>query len=301
MNGFFQEIVPIVLIFLAGYLLKVFRVLKLSDGDILLKVVFYFSLPALILNSLPSTEITREFAWLPLLPPATMLILFLLARLMISRLKLPRKKEGVFVVGLMILNIGFTLPFVIAAFGTEGLSRILIMDLGNGIMVFSFVYYQACRYGSGKESGAGKFPFRFLKVPPVWAIVAGLLLNFFNVPVTGMASRFFSLSGDLTIPLLMLSVGIFFEPGFQNVRELVLLVFIRMGLGFLLGLLTVEAFSLEGLTRAVVLLGLSTPIGYNTLTFASIEKLDGEFAANAVSMSILAGIVWYPVLIWFIV
>jgi len=53
------------------------------------------------------------------------------------------------------------------------------------------------------------------------------------------------------------------------------------------------------LTRMIVLLGSSAPIGFNTITFASMEELDKEFAASLVSASIVTGIIYVPLFIFF--
>lgn len=297
MEDFYTGILPLLLLFTTGWLLKRSGVFRKSDGDILLKAVFYLSLPALILKSLSSAELSEEYLFLPFIPPVVILISYLAARIMVKILKLTSERAGVFVVGSMILNIAFSLPFIIAVYGDEGLARIMIMDLGNGIMIFSFVYLQACKYGRGGQK-RGSFFLRFLKAPPVWALLAALALNIAGFRFTGVAEKFLTLTGDLTIPLLMLSVGIFFEFRIIDLKSLVSLVFIRMGLGALLAFVISQMLGLEGLTRMVVFLGVSTPIGYNTLTFSSVEKLDSEFAASAVSISILIGMVWYPVLIF---
>jgi predicted Na+-dependent transporter len=38
-------------------------------------------------------------------------------------------------------------------------------------------------------------------------------------------------------------------------------------------------------------------VGYNTLTFSSLAKLDVEFASSLVSVSVLLGLIYTPILI----
>ena len=49
----------------------------------------------------------------------------------------------------------------------------------------------------------------------------------------------------------------------------------------------------------IVLIGASAPIGFNSIIFASMEKLDKEYAASMVSFGILAGMVVIPLIIYF--
>ena len=297
MEKIISEILPVILFFVVGYILKIFKIFKKDNGDILLKIVFYIALPAFVIISLSQSRLTSEFIFLPFISTGIIVVTYFIARITAKFLKLEQKTLGTFLVGTMILNIGFMLPFIIAAFGEEGLSRIIIMDMGNGIMVFTFIYFQACKYGSHQKHKKTIYK-RFLLAPPIWAIFAGLILNFTKVEITGITYNFFKIAGDLTIPLLMLSVGVFFEPKIVKLPAMISVITIRMGLGLLLGCLITEILGLEGLTRAIVILGSTTPVGYNTLTFSSIENLDKEFAASIVSVSIFIGIFYVPLLIY---
>ncbi|MCD4664986.1 MAG: AEC family transporter [Bacteroidales bacterium] len=297
MEKILTEILPVILLFVLGFLLKSVKVFKKDNGDFLLKLVFNIALPALVILSISKSQLTYEFLFLPFISVTIIVVSFIIARVIARFLKLESKTLGTFLIGAMILNIGFMLPFIIAGYGEEGLARIIIFDVGNGIMVFTFVYFQACRHGS--HSGHPKTVLgKFFKAPPVWGIITGLMLNFFNIEIPLIAYNFLKIAGDLTIPLLMLSVGIFFEPRLVKLPALVSVIAIRMGLGLLLGLLISEILGLEGLTRTIVILGSTTPVGYNTLTFSSIENLDKEFAASIVSISILIAIFYIPLLIY---
>jgi len=291
------DILPLILIIPLGYILKRLRIFKQAEGDFLLKIVFYISLPALIILSFSRSEITVELAWLPFISASIIFISWVIALIAGKKMKLPDKTMGVFIVGSTILNIGFTLPFIIAAFGDEGLTRIMIYDFANGFLVVTFIYYQACRYGGntgGKKSAIKKL----LSAPPLWALLIGLILNLCHVEIPDMPSRFLKITGDLTIPLLMLVIGIYFRPVFKRFPAMVFVILIRMGLGLLLGWGFTELFALQGLTKVIVIVGSATPVGYNTLTFTSMENLDRDFAAGIVSLSMLIGIILTPLLIF---
>ncbi|MCB0805709.1 MAG: AEC family transporter [Bacteroidales bacterium] len=294
----YSEIAPLILLFLVGFGLRKAHIFKKGDGDILLNLVFYVALPALIIDSVSQTRPESEFIYLPFIAAAIILAGFGIGWITGKWLTLETNTFGTYLVGAMILNIGFVLPFVMAMYGNEGLTRIIIMDMGNGIMVMTFVYYQACRFGSHAGS-AGTIIKRFLLNPPLWAIVLGLIFNFSGWQIAGIPLTFLNITGDLTIPLLMLTIGIYFSPSLVKFKALVMVIFIRMGIGLGLGFLFVWLFNFDGVTRMIVLLGSSTPIGYNTLTFAAMEDLDRDFAASIVSVSILVGLVYLPLIIYF--
>lgn len=71
-----------------------------------------------------------------------------------------------------------------------------------------------------------------------------------------------------------------------------------MFLGLALGFIFVTIFNLEGINKIIILIASASPVGYNTLTFASLEKLDKEFASSVISYSILTGIILTPLLLF---
>jgi predicted permease len=76
-----------------------------------------------------------------------------------------------------------------------------------------------------------------------------------------------------------------------------LALFIRMGLGLAFGAGFAALVGLEGQAFVVVTLCSGAPIGFMALTFSSMAKLDTELTASAVSLSILVGLVYVPVLL----
>lgn len=299
MNEFVIKIIPIILIFVLGYIIKKLKILDKNNADLLLKLVFYISLPALIILSIAKIEITSDFIFLPIIPVLVILSIFVVSYFIGKLFNLPRKTFGVYLIGTLIMNIGFTLPFFIAAYGNEGLARISIFNVGQGFLTFTFTYFLACKYGNDKVDHKTMIK-KFALLPPIWALLIGIILNFTNVTIPSVVDSFLQIIGDLTTPLVMLSLGIYFTPKIIKLLPLSSAIITRMGLGLLLGFLFVKLFDLDGLNRLIVLIGSAAPVGYNTLVFSSLESLDKEFAASLVSFSILLGIIFIPLLILFL-
>ena len=75
---------------------------------------------------------------------------------------------------------------------------------------------------------------------------------------------------------------------------------LRFGFGLLLGWLASLVLGLEGIDRTVLIACAAAPMGYNTLTYASLEELDKDFAASMVSFSVLLGLIATPILVYFV-
>lgn len=289
------KILPVILIFVAGYVLKLAGIFKKDSGEMMLKIVFHVSLPALLIVSLQKIQLTWEFGFFPVVSGLVIFLSFLIAFFFARFFSFSRATKGTFLVGSSILNIGFLFPFVIAAFGTEGLVKISLFDLTNGVLVYTFIYYIACRYGhNGKDSGVYK---KLISSFPLWGIVIGIILNLTETTMPVLLSEFLQLCGDLTIPLIMLALGCYFRFRIVHPKALFSVIAIRMVAGLAMGYFFALLLGLQGMDRALIILGSGTPIGFNTLVFSSMENLDTDFAASLVSISILIGIISIPFII----
>lgn len=293
----YLELLPIFFLIFIGILIRYFGVVKKTEAGLFLKLVFFVTMPALVLTNIPNTVISKDFVFLPIIPPIIGLILFIITGTVGKKLKLDAKTLGVFIISSLILNTAFIFPFVSMLYGQEGISKILIFDVGNAIMIFGFAYYQACKYGNTSLSRK-ELLLKFLRAMPLWAILIAVVMNLTGLKLEGSLYTFAKITGDITIPLLLISVGIFFQPKLSYLKVSVIAIFIRMGLGMLLGLLLAHLFQLEGLTKKIAILATATPMGYNVLTFSSIENLNKEFAADLVSTSILIALFYVPFIIY---
>ena len=289
----------IFLLIFSGMSLRYLKIVRKDDASVLLNLVFYLTMPALVLSTLPSANISYDYLFLPLIPAIVGFILFYTSKFVARYIHLERKTLGVFMISSLILNTAFIFPLVILFFKEEGLARLLFLDVGNVLMIFGFGYYQACRYGNHGITNKEIFK-RFAGALPLWAILLAIIFNYLQITLKGPLFNFAKTTGDLTFPLLLISVGIFFEIRFVKLKALLIAIFIRMGLGMLIGLFLANLLGLQGFTKAIAILGTATPIGYNTLIFASIENLDKEFAAALVSSSILIALIYVPFMIYFV-
>ena len=297
MTEILLKILPIILIFVLGYFLKLLKIFTKDHADIFLKLVFYIAIPALILVSFSNIQLSAKYALLPVSSAIIILSTYLISSLAGKLFKLPRQSFGTFLVGTMILNIGFLLPYIIAIYGDEGLARILIFDFSNGFLAYTFVYFIACKYGKNRYSKKLLLK-KFVFATPFWGLIFGIIINLSEVKIPILAFNFLEQLGNLAIPLLMISIGIYFTPKAVKIFPMITAIFIRSGIGLIIGYLLVLLFEFEGLTQTIVLIASAAPIGFNTLTYASLEKLDKEFAASMVSFSILLGLIFVPVLIF---
>jgi len=296
MTDVFIRLSPIILTYLLGIVLRRTRAVRREDGALFLRLVFFAAIPALILQSLPRVKITPDVALLPVVAAIIILGTYAAAYFVCRRAAPERPVFGVTLVGSMIMNTSFILPFILLMYGEQGFALAVVFDIGNAFLVASVIFYTACRYGED-SGGPWSAVRRVALAPPLWAFTLGLFLNLTGIRMHPAVDSFLTLVGNLMVPLVMISLGIYFSPTLVRPRLLVTVLLIRSVGGFVLALALASLLGLEGIVRSVVLISGAAPVGFNTLVFASLAKLDVEFAASLLSASIALGIVLLPILI----
>ncbi len=296
MNPFAAKIIPLILSFFLGFALKQLKLLSKDDAPVLLRFVLAVCLPALMILSIYRVDLAPDMLLIPLCAMLVVFIIFGVSTLVGSRMKMPRATYGSFLVGTLIMNTAYSLPFYKAAFGDEGLARASLFDIGNTILIFTFSYYNAIKYGDKAQTDKIQWG-KFLKLPPLYAMAAAFAIKGLQLQIPDLGINFLELIGAPTGPVVMIALGLTFAPKLAHLGKACVAVFIRMGVGLLAGWLLAQIFGLQGVTRNVVIVCAALPVGFNTLIFANLEDLDREFAATMVSISILIALFYIPLLI----
>lgn len=296
-----QQIIPLVSIIFIGYLLKRIKFLTSDDGSVLLKTIFYTGTPALIFISILKVKIDSSLLILafvaPLIVTISALLMFAFRSSMFANI--PRKTFGAMFCAATIMNTGFLIPFVEKLYGSEGLAKLAIIDGFNGLIVFSLVYATAAHYGADKPQKSFIVK-KLLIAPPVWALIAGLICKSLSVTPPTVVLDTLTTIAKIVSPAILLALGLKFTPKIALPRLLPVPILVRFVLGGIIGLLLVSIFDLSGVSKSVVLLASIAPSGFNTITFADLEKLDTKFAASAVSIALLIAIIVFPIAVHFI-
>ncbi len=298
MPVYFTKIIPVIIMFVLGFVSKKINLFKSQDADRFLHLVLNITLPALTVISLSEMKLSSSLFIIILFPIMIVVTTFFLSNLITSKLKTNKATKGAFLVGSLIINTGFVSTFIYAIFGREGFGYYSLFDLGNSIMIYFFAYYQAIRYSSKEKS---QLPIiKMLTLPPIWGIIVGLIINLLAVKLPIVLSETLNYISLPTMPLIIFSLGIYFHPRIKNLKLSITALSLRMGLGAILGLLIISIFKLQAPVNHIVLICSTAPVGFNTLIFSELEGLDKEFAATIVSFSLILALVFITVYSYFI-
>jgi len=289
------QLLPIFTYFGLGMLIKRLGVAERAHGEFLLRFVFFVTLPLLILTSVPNLNFTASKALLPLINITVNLVCMGLAWLAIRARKLDRRTAGTMLVNTGIVNNSFMFPFILAVYGQAGFADAVLFDFGNALLMATFVYAQAFKYG-GEPGGGWTMLVRIMKSPLVWSLFLSVALALSGAALPALVLTIITPLAQMTAPLILIALGTFFSLKIANLPVALAIAGIRLGGGLIAGLLLATLLGLEGTTYAVIVLCCAAPIGFNALTYSSLAKLDTELSASAVSLSILAGLLYIPVL-----
>lgn len=295
MSELVLRLLPLFFYFGIGVLLRRAGIAEKSHGDFVLRLAFFVTLPLLILLSISRTELTPDKAILPLVNILVNVLCVGTMLLATRRAPLERATHGALAMNTMNVNNAFMFPFVLEFFGERGFADAVLFDFGNALMVATVTYITAFHFSTERYDRFTMLS-RILKGPVFWALAIGIGLSLAGVALPQWLIDTVDPVAQMTAPLILIALGIFFSLTLKDIRLVGLSLFIRMGLGFVFGFALAWLFGLDGDTFVIVALCSAAPIGFMALTFSSMAKLDVELTTSAVSLSILIGLFWIPLL-----
>jgi len=288
-------LVAFLVLFVAAALLRVFRLLSRSHAERLAALVFSVSLPATILVSLDGIRFMSDAWKLPLAAWLVTLPMLVVAWQVSRFLHLPRQSQGAFLLGLGCINsIYFAYPVILATLGDAGLAQAILFDLGQTTLTLTLLYGLALWHGTA-SSHAGSAVRRFLTAPPLWALIAILLLKLFGLRLPFWLRELLVPIHLTTTPLASLVLGLSFSLSGQGKFGLAVVgMLVRMGVGMLFGVAAASMLGLEGVERAVVILVAGMTSAVTAVIFAAETGLDEELVASIVALSVGVGVALLP-------
>ena len=284
-------------LFAAGFAARRAGWLKPPHAGRMLQLVITVGLPALFLADVSRIPLRADLVALPVSCVLIVLVTWMVSLGLGRGMQLQRAQQGAMTICGMSVNNGFLFPFVIAVWGQVGFAQLALFDFGNALCQGSLVYAIAAAYG-GHGTGFAAIARRVLGFPPLWALIVALLLNVSGVSLPPWLTTMLGTIGKLILLLVIVALGVLFDARLLRDTRVLATLALRIALGLLLGAGCVWLFDLQGLTRAVVLLGSAAPIGFSAVVIANRENLDRELAASAASISVLLALAYVPLALW---
>jgi len=252
------------------------------------RLVLNVGVPCLLFRSLTSLDVSPfELAQMAGLTVGVMSLFAVGGFAVLKAMKLP---AHTFLGPLVFSNSGnIGVPICLFAFGEPGLA------LGMTYFAVSATFHVSL----GGPLFSGIYSLRpFLRSPLTWAVLITVPVVAFGVTVPTWIARTTTLLGDIAIPLMLLTLGVSLSKMHpDSLGRSVALSLVRLALGVSAGLLVATLFGVEGLTRKVLVLQASMPVGVLNYLFAHRYGRSPEQVASLVLVSTLISIVSIPALL----
>ena len=278
------KLMPIILYFFIGYILKIFDILKKEEASVLLKLIFYLMSPAVIITSVSTMKFSKTLIYYPISATCIHIIMFFIGKIISKRVKLSEKEKKVFRGASLIMNLTFILPFFISFFGEKNVYLLSIFDAGNLIMITTVVYSV---FISEKNDNLRSKVIKIIKSPLIIALIIGIIINVSKVNIPKGIEITLQQIASVTGVLIMIALGAYFTPKFSKLKLSLSIVGLKMIGILIVGTVVGKILPLDDMGRTIILLGALSPVGNNILTYTFITDGDMELAINVVSLSII--------------
>lgn len=289
----YKNLMPVFLFFGLGMLLRRMSVLDTAKAGVLLQLMFFALMPAILLVNISALELRSGDLLLPLVAMIVIVLNVPVAYWMFRRTVPDRRKLGSLILCSMMINNAMMIPFVLWGYGENVLAYVLLFDVGVAIIQTTFSYGLAFRF-SDKQIGNRDILKKVVSSPPLWALVLALGLNLTSTDIPDVFLGFLKPMADMTAPVLLIALGASFSLRSMEFGLFGKVIFIRILIGGLMGLLLASLFGLSEETLFVAVLCSAAPIGFVSTTYAILAKLDFDTAVAMVSSSILLSLIYVP-------
>ena len=243
-----------------GYLLKILGIFKEKDGEVIAKIVFNLTLPALFFTNFSQAELEFSLIWLSII--AILFNLFMIAIGLLVYRKEERRLKGMYVIMLPVGNGLFFFPLVEAIWGSTGLVHFGMFDMANAFTLYCISYFIANYFSVGKGKADYKYiGSRMLKSAPLMTYVVVILINLLGI---NLPEIFLQLTGTIAqanMPLTFFMVGLYLNFNFdiKQVKDMAKVIGIRYIAGLVVGVALLFILPFSSLFKYIVLCALLLP------------------------------------------
>ena len=291
---FVNVVLPVFIVAGLGYVIE--RRLRLPIAPFN-QLVLYVLMPALVFTSLLAVDFRSEAPAKIALFTVLLAVAMLAVAAAIARLaSLDRVTSSALMLTAALPNLGnYGLSVVLLAYGQQGLATGIVLLAVQSLYGIPLGIFLA---SSGSASWSRSLVEVF-RQPMIYAVAAALLFNLARIPVPGFLSSALALPSQAAIPLMLLVLGMHFAgtAGIEQRGLVSVAVVTRLVIGTLVGWALVLALGIEGVARAVMIVGAAMPTAVFTILTATQYNARPRFVSDVVVVSTLVSIVTVTVVL----
>ncbi|MFC0558788.1 AEC family transporter [Halalkalibacter alkalisediminis] len=201
MEIFIQVVLPVLFVFLIGFVVQKW---KRVDVKAISTVAVYIMTPCLVFRTFYHTELTVQSFYMVVFAGGLLTSLILINKLYAIIMKFDQSTESGLILSTAFMNAGnYGAPIILFAYGEKAFAYSIMFLVLQSIIMNCFGVYYAARGKAGigvalKEVG---------KMPATYAVLIGLFMKLFQLPVPSNVMLTIDIIAEAAIPTVMIILG----------------------------------------------------------------------------------------------
>lgn len=287
-----------------GIYWQLFKPLGLGAEEtrkVLTSVVYYFFLPAMVLEVLWTADVGAQSLQYTLLAIPTILFGMLSLWLTGRFFKFDNRRFGAVLLAASFPNVTYLgLPVLEQTFGAWARSVVIQIDLfATAPLLFTLGIATVRHYGQDSENKHQPL-WTFLNTPPFWAAGCAVLLNLNGIDAPEWLMKTLKLLSAAVVPLMLFSLGLALSwksVKFKNIPYILPVVLIKMLIAPCFAYFLVEQLPLANNLKAAAVLDLAMPSMVIGIVLCDRFRLDSSLYAMAVTVTTAISLITLP--LWY--
>jgi len=291
-----------------GYLIKRLKIIEEKDGNIIAKIIFNITLPAVILKITSTLNFEFSLILLPIINISFGIIMASIGLLLFRNE--PKNIKGLMIMTVIGFNVAhFSFPLIDGIWGEEGMQYIALIDAGNAFTIFVLCYiissiFSPKNQDEGKKVNLKYVAQRLIKSAPLMSYFIALTINFSGIILPNFITDLLDIFARANTALSLLLLGIFLNFKFERTEWMaifkVLIIRYLIGLGVGLSLFFfLPSLHFSHLFRIIVTISLILPIGLAVIPFSVEFEYNQRLVTILVNLSIIISftLMWILIII----
>jgi hypothetical protein len=276
-------------IILLGYFLKKMGILKESDGEVISRLIFNVTLPAIVINVFSTMYIDKTLLLIPVICLVFGLMMTVVGLIVFKGES--RRQKGMLTMMVPSFNIGlFAYPLVESIWGTEGLRYFGMFDMGNAFIVFAVCYIIASIYSSNEGEICYKnILSKVLKSIPFLTYIVTLTINLLGLSIPKPIIEMTGIISKANMPLALLVLGLYLSFSFKKeyLKNMAKIIALRYIIGLGVGILLYTFVPLDPMFKKTMLIGFILPISLTVIPYSVEFGYDTRFVGTVNNLTII--------------
>ena len=287
MSIFIQVVLPVLLIFLAGYGLRKWKKVEIRPVS---TVAIYILTPALVFQTFYRTDFDQQYFNMVLFSSILLALLIIIAKLYSKWRGYSQSVESALILSTAFMNSGnYGAPVILFAYGEEAFTyAVALLVLHTIFMNFFGVYYAA--RGSEGARAALKAVF---EMPATYAVILAILLKVTDIGFPANLLAVIDLLAPATIPVIMVILGMQLADinlGGLQWQKISFGVVVRLFLSPALAAVILLYIPMDPLLAKVLILTSAMPSAANTVMYAVQFKTEPDLVSSTTLITTLISI-----------